>query len=148
MTDVKVRLPTYTERPLMASGQWSTPWFQFFTNLYARVGGATDLVSTGAALNELTTNGGIERLGQDLYTTYLLTPVGKTLAGSVTQAAARIYLGAAPIDSPAFTTAIGFNGSAAIAKPTITGSRGGNVALASLLTALDTYGLITDSTSA
>jgi hypothetical protein len=32
-------------------------------------------------------------------------------------------------------------------KPTITGSRGGNVALANLLTALAAYGLITDSTS-
>lgn len=43
--------------------------------------------------------------------------------------------------------AVGFNGSAALAKPTITGSRGGNAALASLLTALASYGLITDSTT-
>lgn len=42
---------------------------------------------------------------------------------------------------------VGFN-VAPIAKPTITGSRGGNAALASLLTALANYGLITDSTSA
>lgn len=42
----------------------------------------------------------------------------------------------------------GFNGTAPIAKPTITGSRGGNAALASLLTALANYGLITDSTTA
>jgi len=42
---------------------------------------------------------------------------------------------------------MGFFGSAASAKPTITGSRGGNAALASLLTALDGLGLITDSTS-
>lgn len=41
----------------------------------------------------------------------------------------------------------GFNGTAPIAKPTVTGSRGGNAALASLLTALANYGLITDSTS-
>lgn len=34
-----------------------------------------------------------------------------------------------------------------IAKPTITGSRGGNAALASLLTALASYNLITDSTT-
>lgn len=43
---------------------------------------------------------------------------------------------------------MGFNGSAAVAKPTITGSRGGNAALASLLTALALYGLIVDSTTA
>ena len=34
------------------------------------------------------------------------------------------------------------------AKPTVTGSRGANAALASLLTALASYGLITDSTTA
>lgn len=42
---------------------------------------------------------------------------------------------------------IGFNGAAATVKPTITGSRGANAALASLLTALATYGLVTDSTT-
>lgn len=54
----------------------------------------------------------------------------------------------ANIASPAFTTSIGFNGSAAIAKQTVTGARGGNAALASLLTAMATVGLITDSTTA
>lgn len=44
--------------------------------------------------------------------------------------------------------AMGFQGTAPIAKPTVTGSRGGNAALASLLTALANYGLITDSTTA
>lgn len=56
--------------------------------------------------------------------------------------------GAAPLDSPAFTTSVGFNGASAMTKPTITGSRGGNAALASLLTQLANYGLITDSTTA
>lgn len=50
--------------------------------------------------------------------------------------------------SATFHGNVGFNGTAAIAKPTITGSRGGNAALASLLTALVNYGLITDSTTA
>jgi hypothetical protein len=44
-------------------------------------------------------------------------------------------------------TGLGFNNSAPIAKPTITGSRGANAALASLLTALASYGLVTDSTT-
>ena len=43
---------------------------------------------------------------------------------------------------------VGFYGATAAAKPAITGSRGGNAALASLLTALATLGLITDSTTA
>ena len=42
---------------------------------------------------------------------------------------------------------IGFYGTVPIAKPTVTGSRGGNAALASLLTALANLGLITDNTT-
>lgn len=43
---------------------------------------------------------------------------------------------------------IGFYGATPIVKPTVTGSRAGNAALASLLTELDNLGLITDSTTA
>jgi hypothetical protein len=43
---------------------------------------------------------------------------------------------------------VGFQGSSPLAKPSVSGSRGGNAALASLLTALASYGLITDATSA
>lgn len=41
----------------------------------------------------------------------------------------------------------GFNNTAPITKPTVTGSRAANAALASLLTALASYGLLTDSSS-
>jgi hypothetical protein len=43
--------------------------------------------------------------------------------------------------------AVGFFGVGPVTKPTVTGSRGGNAALASLLTQLAALGLITDSTS-
>lgn len=43
---------------------------------------------------------------------------------------------------------VGFQGTSPIAKPTVTGSRVSNPALASLLTALANYGLITNSTTA
>lgn len=43
---------------------------------------------------------------------------------------------------------IGFFGTAPTTKKTVTGSRGGNAALASFLTQLASYGLITDGTSA
>jgi hypothetical protein len=47
------------------------------------------------------------------------------------------------------TGTVGFNNTTPpAAKPTISGSRGGNAALASLLTALASYGLITDSSTA
>lgn len=42
---------------------------------------------------------------------------------------------------------VGFMGATPIQRPTVTGSRGGNAALASLLTELANLGLITDSTS-
>lgn len=42
---------------------------------------------------------------------------------------------------------VGFNGTNPIAKPTVTGAKGGNAALASLLSALSAYGLITDSST-
>lgn len=42
---------------------------------------------------------------------------------------------------------VGFNSTAAIAKPTVTGARASNAALTSLLTALANYGLIVNSTS-
>jgi hypothetical protein len=46
------------------------------------------------------------------------------------------------------TNRIGFFAATPAIKQTVTGSRGGNAALASLLTALATLGLITDSTTA
>jgi hypothetical protein len=48
----------------------------------------------------------------------------------------------------ALNSTVGFNGTAPVAKPTVTGAKGSNAALASLLTALASYGLITDSTTA
>lgn len=45
------------------------------------------------------------------------------------------------------STGVGFQGTTGIAKPTVTGSKGANAALTSLLTALANYGLITDSTT-
>lgn len=42
---------------------------------------------------------------------------------------------------------IGFFGKSKIAKPTVTGSKGANAALTSLMTALSNLGLVTDSTS-
>lgn len=45
-------------------------------------------------------------------------------------------------------SSLGFFNATAVAKPTVTGSRGGNAALASFLTAMASLGLITDSTTA
>ena len=60
----------------------------------------------------------------------------------------RLVDGASAVKFQINSTGIGFFGTTPIAKPAPTGSRGGNAALASLLTQLANLGLITDSTSA
>jgi hypothetical protein len=50
-------------------------------------------------------------------------------------------------DVPMLMQTVGFNGHVPIAKPTVTGAKGGNAALTSLLTALANYGLVTDSST-
>lgn len=52
------------------------------------------------------------------------------------------------IEADGSAAMLGFYGSNAVAKQAVTGSRGGNAALADLLTKLATLGLITDSSSA
>ena len=51
-------------------------------------------------------------------------------------------------DALAVKGGAGFNGAAPIAKPTVSGAKGGNAALASLMAALAAYGLVTDNTTA
>jgi hypothetical protein len=46
-----------------------------------------------------------------------------------------------------FNSRVGFNNTAPAAKPTVSGAKGSNAALGSLLTALVSYGLITDTTT-
>lgn len=60
----------------------------------------------------------------------------------------RLAVSGGSITGPLDMAAVGFNGTAHIGKPTVTGSRGGNAALQSLLSALASYGLIVDSSSA
>jgi hypothetical protein len=65
------------------------------------------------------------------------TTDGMTAAGSIAIAKDLAHRG----------TKLGFYNTAPAVKPTVTGSRGGNAALASLLTALAGLGLLTDSSS-
>jgi len=51
------------------------------------------------------------------------------------------------VQSVAGATALAFHNTAPINKPTIAGAKGGNVALANLLTALANYGLLVDTTT-
>ena len=77
-------------------------------------------------------------LGFATVCTVLQAGTGTTLqaAGSITVAGALSVTGN-----------VGFFGTTATTKPTVTGSKGSNAALASLLTALANVGLVTDSTT-
>lgn len=66
---------------------------------------------------------------------------GDVLLGDLTTTAVSICHAGAAVQ-------LAFHGATPVAQQTVTGSRGGNAALASLLTALDTLGLIVDSTTA
>jgi hypothetical protein len=70
----------------------------------------------------------------------------KTNAG--TDGSIQLKDSAAAVKFKIDSTGIAFFAGATTAKQTVTGSRGGNAALASLLTALAAYTLITDSTTA
>lgn len=85
-----------------------------------------------------TTVPGITRQG-DEDTGISITPTGTNNVRIIANGATEVTIGAG---------AIGFFAAAATTKQTVTGSRGGNAALASLLTSLANYGLITDSSSA
>lgn len=64
-------------------------------------------------------------------------------------AASKVGIAAAGFERfAANSTGVGFYGSAPVARPVVTGSRGGNAALSSLLTALANLGLIANSTTA
>lgn len=71
-------------------------------------------------------------------------PSGVRLYGTASNTAVEALATGASGASPT----IGFLGASRTTRPAVTGSRGGNAALASLLTALATLGLITDSTTA
>lgn len=77
-----------------------------------------------------------------------LTATGNLLIGTTTDGMAASGSIAIAKDFAHRGANIGFFSTAPINKLTVTGSRGGNVALASLLTQLNTYGFITDSSTA
>ena len=55
--------------------------------------------------------------------------------------------GAVILETSSNSTALGFFGTAPVTKPAVAGSRGGNAALASLLTSLANLGLVTDGST-
>lgn len=97
------------------------------TGWYAPAAGSIAFVCSGSNVLTLSTTG-------------LTHNVASTFSNSLTAAGNASIAGAA--------NTLGFYGATGTAKPTITGAKGGNAALGSLISALAALGLITDGTSA
>jgi hypothetical protein len=97
--------------------------------------------NTGAVIS-FKRSTGATTLGGTGQTTMTITPgaTNTTPANITTTGTAGIQFGV--------NTRVGFYNATPIAKPTVTGAKGSNAALGSLLTALASYGLITDSSTA
>jgi hypothetical protein len=113
---------------------------------FRRGGGGLDLEATGADLVVSNWSGTAFDGTQRSYLRLSADAQNMQVAGKVEFVDALYGATKHVLDGAANT--IGFYGATAAAKQTVSGSRGGNAALASLITALATYGLITDGTSA
>lgn len=132
------------------------------------VGGAASTESTGAYIGFGRTGSGFSSfnlIGDTTYTTYGFRILrGNSGANASTNI---LHRGTGPLQiksedagggisflTSAATritmndTGLGFFGATAVAKPTVTGAKGGNAALGSLMTALSSLGLVVDSTTA
>lgn len=106
--------------------------FRFTTGAFAR----TALIITGAAGNDsypqLDMGSGAAFLSAKGGTNAVLRLAGNGTGG---------------VDVGAVGGRVGFYGATTVAKQTVTGAKGGNVALANLMTALNALGIVTDSTT-
>jgi hypothetical protein len=103
-------------------------------------------------------NSGVEETGGCAFGQNSFVPTGHVNAGaigrdSISTASQRFTLGrvggtAQQIQELQISGGFAANGAVPQTAPSVTGSRGGNAALASLLTVLDAIGLITDNTTA
>jgi hypothetical protein len=99
--------------------------------LFSAITGSTADVAIGVDANTMWSS---VRTTADQFRWYGGTTVAATLSG---------------VGALSLTSGIGAFGTAAVTtKPTVSGAKGSNAALASLMTALAAYGLVTDSTTA
>lgn len=102
----------------------------------------TGSLSGALSLTSLETSGDVV-VGDDLVVGDALNVTGyTTLAGGQANGDFAVFGAFSALGS-----SLGFFGTTATTKKTVAGSRGGNAALASLITALADYGLVTDGSS-
>jgi hypothetical protein len=113
---------------------------------FRRGGGALDLEATGADLIVSVWSGTAFDGTQRSYDRYAADALAVQHAGKREFVSALYGATVHTIDPDG--NRLGFHGAAPVGQQAVTGSRGGNAALASLLTALDTLGIIDDQTTA
>lgn len=126
----------------------TTPLIYSTAANYSSLGGPLDVKALQVTGQGLGNDGGIEK--HPTAGLLLRAVAGSTYDAAMLKPGGSAYVYTVPTgtnDLKLFGK-IGFQGAAPLAKPTVTGSRGGNAALTSLITALANYGLITDSTTA
>lgn len=118
--------------------------------LYADGAAQTILTNGGLGFGQLDASGGLVRFTLQSDNNHILYGTDATGAQrSIYSIQQRNSTSALTMAVPVrFNSTAGFNNTGPIAKPTVTGAKGSNAALASLMTALAAYGLVTDSTTA
>ena len=135
------------------TGNVTPAWRQFLVVLAQRTGGTQGLATPDTAPIEadLAAEQAARRAGDVTLTTGIAAEAAARQAADAELATAinrRVAKTGDTMLGPLTTQRLGVNGAIPPTKQTVTGAKGGNAALASLLTALVAYGLITDSTSA
>ena len=142
---------------LEADGTLSSAWRGFFMALYARTGGAYGTTVVGVQ-SELDAEAAARATADTTLQSHITAEATARAAGDASEASARASgdaaLNATKVNKagdimggPLLMGAAGFQGTAPIGKPTVSGACAGNTAIKALLTALASYGLINDSTS-
>ena len=119
---------------------FETAWTAFFEQI-AFDANAAAVAHNGTLTGEttaddLTVNGTLTVVGAAVFEATLVVGTNATISGNLAQTG-----------EAAFGGDVGFFGTHPVGKQTVTGSKGGNAALANLLTVLASFGLIIDSST-
>jgi len=144
--------------PLVDEGGNLTPaWRGFFQSLYVRTGGAPGASSDTSAIQADLASESAARSSADVaLSTAIANERTARETADAAEATARASADAQKLGVAGGTVSgplranggLGVLGNAAVTtRPVVTGAKGGNAALASLLVALAGYGLITDSST-
>lgn len=136
----------------LTTGNVTPAWRQFLVTLAARTGGSQGLPTPDVAPIEaaLVLERNARQAGDTSAATGIASEANARQAADANlalQINQRVAKTGDTMLGPLTTQRLGVNGAVPVPRQTVTGSRGANAALASLLDALELYGLISDTTT-